>query len=195
MGLLDAKHHRNILFMIIGSLVASMSLYNLIRTLRRSAHHRSPRDRSGWLPLIASGIGTEVGLSSAGAGALGSVALLNLTPLTTAEVVGTDVMFGLVVSLVGGGFHLSAGHFQSGNSDAPHHRRGRRCLDRSQSAGRSTLSSASRGPVCLAHLYGRAALLAGIRLAISILYGLFSARRRAPSRFRRYSSIHALINT
>ncbi|HTT63147.1 MAG TPA: sulfite exporter TauE/SafE family protein [Bryobacteraceae bacterium] len=113
MAVLDTKHHRNALFVIIGSLVATMAFYNLVRTIRRSAHHRSPTDRSGWLPLIAAGIGTEVGLSSAGAGALGSVALLNLTPLTTAEVVGTDVMFGLVLSIVGGGFHLSAGHYET----------------------------------------------------------------------------------
>jgi uncharacterized membrane protein YfcA len=91
-----------------------MALYNLIRTLRRSTHTRTMTDRSGWLPFIAFGIGTEVGFSSAGAGALGSVALLNLTPLPPARVVGTDVMFGLACSLIGGGFHLSAGHFQSG---------------------------------------------------------------------------------
>jgi hypothetical protein len=71
------------------------------------------QDRSGWLPLIALGIGSEVGFSSAGAGALGSVALLNLTPLAPAQVVGTDVMFGLALSLIGGGFHLFQGHYQS----------------------------------------------------------------------------------
>ncbi len=114
MGLLDAKHHRGVLFLGIGGLVSTMALYNLIRTLRRSAHTRTMTDRSGWLPAIAFGIGTEVGFSSAGAGALGGVALLNLTPLSPASVVGTDVMFGLACSLVGGGFHLSAGHFQSG---------------------------------------------------------------------------------
>ena len=114
MGVLDAKHHRGALFLGIGSLVATMALYNLIRTLKRSAHSRAMKDRSGWLPLIAFGIGSEVGFSSAGAGALGSVALLNLTPLEPARVVGTDVMFGLACSLVGGSFHLSAGHVQSG---------------------------------------------------------------------------------
>jgi len=113
MDLLDAKHHRGVIFLVIGSLVASMALYNLIRTLHRSAHHRAMADRSGWLPLIAFGIGSEVGFSSAGAGALGGVALLNLTPLAPATVVGTDVMFGLACSLVGGGFHLFAGHYQT----------------------------------------------------------------------------------
>ena len=113
MGLLDTKHHRGTIFLVIGSLVASMALYNLVRTLQRSAHHRTMQDRSAWLPFIAFGIGSEVGFSSAGAGALGGVALLNLTPLSPARVVGTDVLFGLACSLVGGGFHLSAGHFQS----------------------------------------------------------------------------------
>lgn len=113
MNMLDTKNHKGILFLGIGGLVASMALYNLIRTLRRSAHTRTMTDRSNWLPFIGFGIGSEVGFSSAGAGALGGVALLNLTPLTPARVVGTDVMFGLACSLVGGGFHLSAGHFQS----------------------------------------------------------------------------------
>lgn len=112
MDLLDAKNHRGVIFMVIGSLVAGMALYNLIRTLHRSAHHRSMVDRSRWLPFIALGIGSEVGFSSAGAGALGSVALLNLTPLPPARVVGTDVMFGLACSLLGGSFHFFAGHYQ-----------------------------------------------------------------------------------
>src|SRR5579862_9690762 len=40
MGLLDTKHHRGTIFLVIGSLVATMALYNLVRTLQRSAHHR-----------------------------------------------------------------------------------------------------------------------------------------------------------
>jgi uncharacterized membrane protein YfcA len=113
MNFLDARHHQSALYLTIGSLVAGMAIYNLFRTLGKNGAKRPVVDRSRWLPLIAAGIGSEVGFSSAGAGALGSVALLNLTPLTPAEVVGTDVVFGLVLSLVGGGFHISAGHFQS----------------------------------------------------------------------------------
>jgi len=48
-------------------------------------------------------VGAEVGFSSAGAGALGSAALLALTTLVPAQVVGTDIVFGFVVSLVGSG--------------------------------------------------------------------------------------------
>lgn len=113
MEFLDARHHRSALYLVIGILVASMALYNLFRTLGKHAHSRAVRDRSRWLPFIAAGIGSEVGFSSAGAGALGSVALLNLTPLNPAQVVGTDVLFGLALSLLGGGFHVGAGHFQS----------------------------------------------------------------------------------
>jgi len=50
-------------------------------------------------------VGAEVGFSSAGAGALGSAALLSLTPLLPAQVVGTDIAFGFVVSLIGSGAH------------------------------------------------------------------------------------------
>jgi hypothetical protein len=46
-------------------------------------------------------IGAEVGFSSAGAGALGPLVLLEITSLTPAQVVGTDLSFGLCLSLVG----------------------------------------------------------------------------------------------
>ena len=62
---------------------------------------------------IAAAIGAEVGFSSAGAGALGSVALLSLTAMPAAQVVGTDMAFGLATSVVGGGFHFGAGHYQA----------------------------------------------------------------------------------
>jgi uncharacterized protein len=60
-----------------------------------------------WLPWIVAPIGLEVGFSSAGAGALGTVALMRFTSLLPAEVVGTDIAFGLALSLFGGGVHAS----------------------------------------------------------------------------------------
>jgi uncharacterized membrane protein YfcA len=51
-------------------------------------------------------IGAEVGFSSSGAGALGTIALLGLTTLSASQIVGTDLAFGLCLSLVGGGLHL-----------------------------------------------------------------------------------------
>jgi uncharacterized membrane protein YfcA len=90
-------------------LTALMNLYRLIRT-----HKETPaRDRSRWLPWIALPIGAEVGFSSAGAGALGSIIVMTMTTLTTAQVVGTDVLFGLALSLTGGGISLGLGNYQA----------------------------------------------------------------------------------
>jgi hypothetical protein len=60
-----------------------------------------------WLPAVFAPIGFEVGFSSAGAGALGTVALMRFTALQPAEIVGTDLAFGLLLSLFAGGIHAS----------------------------------------------------------------------------------------
>jgi hypothetical protein len=87
--------------------MAALNLYRLwLRPLAEGT-----RDYSRWLPALALPIGAEVGFSSAGAGALGSLLLLWLTPLTAARVVGTDLFFGLCLSLVGSGFQLTAGNY------------------------------------------------------------------------------------
>jgi uncharacterized membrane protein YfcA len=83
---------------------------NFYRVWRNPVQGTPSGDRSRWLPALAFPIGAEVGFSSAGAGALGTLALMALTPLTAAQVVATDVCFGLVVSLVGGGVHWSLAH-------------------------------------------------------------------------------------
>ncbi|MBM3739992.1 MAG: sulfite exporter TauE/SafE family protein [Acidobacteria bacterium] len=61
------------------------------------------------LPFVSFPIGVEVGFSSAGAGALGSLALMHWTTLRASEIVGTDLLFGLALSLSGGAMHLSQG--------------------------------------------------------------------------------------
>ncbi len=111
-SLLNARKHESVLFSVLGATILIMALFNLYRAVRDFSG-KSARDRSGWLPPIAALIGAEVGFSSAGAGALGSLALLSLTTLTPAQVVGTDMVFGLVVSVIGGGFHFAAGHYNS----------------------------------------------------------------------------------
>lgn len=60
-----------------------------------------------WLPWIVAPIGFEVGFSSAGAGALGTIVLMRYTSLLPAEVVGTDLAFGLLLSIFAGGIHAS----------------------------------------------------------------------------------------
>jgi uncharacterized membrane protein YfcA len=62
-----------------------------------------------WLPWLALPIGIESGFSSAGAGALGTVLLLNYSELTPLEVVGTDILFGLVLAVIGAAFHWTIG--------------------------------------------------------------------------------------
>jgi uncharacterized membrane protein YfcA len=107
---LNVPGRQGFLYAALGSTIVIMAALNLYRLWVRPAH-QPMRDRSRWLPLITLPIGAEVGFSSAGAGALGSLALLAITPLTAAQVVGTDLFFGLCVSLVGSGFQLSAGNF------------------------------------------------------------------------------------
>jgi uncharacterized protein len=64
---------------------------------------------SQWLPWLAFPIGVESGFSSAGAGALGTMLLLNYSEMTPSQVVGTDLLFGLVLAIIGGIFHWTAG--------------------------------------------------------------------------------------
>jgi uncharacterized protein len=62
-----------------------------------------------WLPWLAFPIGIESGFSSAGAGALGTVLLLNYSEMAPAQVVGTDLLFGLVLAIIGSAVHWSLG--------------------------------------------------------------------------------------
>ncbi len=114
---LDLKKQESSLFLVLGATVLVTALYSLYRSTRGSSAPGKdevvPRDHAGFLPFLAAAIGAEVGFSSAGAGALGSLALLCLTPLTPAQVVGTDLSFGLFLSVIGGGFHIASGHYDS----------------------------------------------------------------------------------
>jgi len=64
---------------------------------------------SHWLPWLAFPIGVESGFSSAGAGALGTVLLLNYSEMSPAQVVGTDIIFGLVLAVIGSTVHWTLG--------------------------------------------------------------------------------------
>jgi uncharacterized membrane protein YfcA len=109
-GSLFLKHlvttgSQNLLNAVLGAILVSMAGWQLFYTLRPPKEPRDPRDRSQLLSWLMFPVGAEVGFSSAGAGALGSAALLSLTPLEPAQVVGTDIAFGFVVSLIGSGAH------------------------------------------------------------------------------------------
>ena len=95
----------NLLNAILGGILVTTAIWQIIFSFRRMDENRDARDRSPLLSWLMFPVGAEVGFSSAGAGALGSAALLSMTPLAPAQVVGTDIAFGFVVSLIGSGAH------------------------------------------------------------------------------------------
>lgn len=94
----------------LGIIIAATAVFHLWRMFQKKPDSAA-RDRARYLPYFSFLIGLEVGFSSAGAGALGSLLLLGFTTLVAAEVVGTDLWFGLVVAFVGGGFQITMGHY------------------------------------------------------------------------------------
>jgi len=88
----------------VGITIASITLVNLFRFAHVVQH-----DRTRWLGPLGLLIGLETGFSSAGAGAIGALAMMSLTTLSTAEIVGTNLTFGLALSAVGGLIHAGLG--------------------------------------------------------------------------------------
>jgi hypothetical protein len=92
--------------LLLGVILAASSSVTFFRRIQNPAfaakNHR-------WLPWLALPIGLESGFSSAGAGALGTVLLLNYSEMSPSQVVGTDLLFGLVLAVIGSAFHWSFG--------------------------------------------------------------------------------------
>ena len=107
---MSVEDHEKGIFLVLGITIIFLSLVNLYRSLSKR-FQAGTKDRSKWLPPIAALIGAEVGISSAGAGALGAVVIMTLTQLSPALVVGTDMVFGLTISTIGSGLHLFIGHY------------------------------------------------------------------------------------
>jgi uncharacterized membrane protein YfcA len=104
---------KSLLYIVLGIIIIFTSGWQLVRHFRPDAIARPAADRTKWMGAITFPIAAEVGFSSSGAGALGTVALLGLTSLSTAMVVGTDLTFGLVLSVVGTGVHMIGGSYDS----------------------------------------------------------------------------------
>jgi uncharacterized protein len=102
---LVSKGSENLLSAILGAILVGTASWQIFYSFRPMRENSATRDRSSLLFWLMFPVGLEVGFSSAGAGALGSAALLNLTPLAPAQVVGTDILFGFIVSLIGAGAH------------------------------------------------------------------------------------------
>ncbi len=99
-----------VVIILLGILLAASSSVTFVP---RAQNPGFARKNSRWLPWLALPIGVESGFSSAGAGALGTVLLLNYSEMTTPEVVGTDLIFGLVLAVIGGAFHWKFGAINS----------------------------------------------------------------------------------
>jgi uncharacterized membrane protein YfcA len=104
--------YNGILYGALGAMIVSTALFRLYRVFRPKAG-AGTRDRPNLLWSLAIPIGAEVGFSSAGAGALGSLLLLSFTKLTAAEVIGTDLCFGLGLSAIGSFIQVGAGNYDA----------------------------------------------------------------------------------
>ena len=103
--------YQGVLYAMLGAIIVLTASLRLYRTMRPQQTQAAMPDRTSWLPWFALPIGAEVGFSSAGAGALGSLLLMGVTPLTAAEVVGTDLCFGLGLSAIGSLIQVGAGNY------------------------------------------------------------------------------------
>ena len=99
-----------VVIILVGIMLA---LTSSVTFVPRAQNPGFAQKNSRWLPWLALPIGVEYGFSSAGAGALGSVLLLNYSEITTPQVVGTDLVFGLVLASIGGAFHWKFGAINS----------------------------------------------------------------------------------
>lgn len=104
--LLAKEGNGSVVVIILGALLAATAG---VTFLPRIHNPRFARNNSRWLPWLAFPIGVESGFSSAGAGALGTVLLLNYSEMTPTEVVGTDILFGLVLAIIGSVAHWTFG--------------------------------------------------------------------------------------
>jgi len=95
----------------LGAIIVFTAAWHLYRHFCPAGPSRPVKDRLGLVSALMLPIGAEVGFSSSGAGALGTVMLLSLTSLSTPQVVGTDLAFGLGIALVGSGVHLISGKY------------------------------------------------------------------------------------
>lgn len=104
--LLNRDTGNPVVILLLGVLLAASSSVTFIRRVQNPAFARK---NHRWLPWLALPIGVESGFSSAGAGALGTVLLLNYSEMTPAQVVRTDLLFGLVLAVIGSAFHWNFG--------------------------------------------------------------------------------------
>ena len=104
--LLGRERGNPVVVIVLGVVLAASSSITFAPRMQNPGFARK---NLHWLPWLALPIGVEAGFSSAGAGALGTVLLLNYSEMTPPQVVGTDLMFGLVLAVIGGALHWKFG--------------------------------------------------------------------------------------
>jgi uncharacterized protein len=109
-GSLFLKHlvtvgSQNLMNALLGAILVTTAAWQIVNSFKPIKANENAPHRGKLLAWLMLPVGAEVGFSSAGAGALGSAALLSLTPLLPAQVVGTDIAFGFIISLIGSGAH------------------------------------------------------------------------------------------
>src|SRR5260370_1810098 len=81
-----------LVLMLIGATLVVSAALTLIYTGRQ---RELRRDSAPWLPWVTLPIGIEIGFSSAGEGALGTLLIFNCSDLPACPVVGADIIFGI----------------------------------------------------------------------------------------------------
>jgi uncharacterized membrane protein YfcA len=95
-----------VVVILLGVLLAGSSTVSFAKSLQNPHFIKNNSNLLRWLALP---IGVEAGFSSAGAGVLGTLLLLNYSEISPAQVVGTDLLFGLVLAVIGSAFHWQFG--------------------------------------------------------------------------------------
>jgi hypothetical protein len=96
-------------YWVLGAIIIFSSGFHIYRYFFPAKTDRVLADRAPWIAALMFPVGAEVGFSSSGAGALGTVILMSLTTLPASVVVGTDLVFGFAVAVIGSGIHFLDG--------------------------------------------------------------------------------------
>lgn len=108
--LLSKAGNNPVVVIVLGLLLALTSSITFVPKVQNQGFALK---NARWIPWLAFPIGIESGFSSAGAGALGTVLLLNYSEMAPAQVVGTDIVFGLVLAVIGSAVHWTFGSISS----------------------------------------------------------------------------------
>lgn len=102
----DSRRWNSLVLVLIGVVLAGSSIFT---SFVRSVSLQTNKASSSWLPWLTFPVGMQTGFSSSGAGALGTILLFNCSELSTASVVGTDLMFGIFLAGIGSALHFGFG--------------------------------------------------------------------------------------